>query len=276
MGLQLSDQRGAWLAARLGVLLLNDVATGYPYACLEASIISATRTAASAAVALRHLNADTGTPLSIGIIGAGLIARYTFRYLRALGLPIERVGIHDRSADYAASLAAHIGRQAPGMPVQVAGSAEEIITGHHLIVFTTTAPSPHVAEVAWFAHNPLVLHLSLRDLDPSIILAADNVVDDVEHVLQADTSVHLTEQRTGGRSFIRATLAEVIGKRPAKRMRPVVFSPFGLGVLDLVVGDHVFRKAVAAGRASFINDFFSDLSRHHAIDEQQSPRKSAK
>jgi ornithine cyclodeaminase len=249
------------------VLLLNDVETGYPYACLEASIISATRTAASAAVALRHLNADNGDPLSVGIIGTGLIARYAFRYIRALDLPIECVGVHDVSAEYATAFAAHIGRQAPGTAVRVASSAEDVITGHDLIVFATTASSPHVAELAWFAHNPLVLHISLRDLDPAIILAADNVVDDVEHVLQADTSVHLTAQRTGDRSFIRATLAEVIGERPPKRTRPVVFSPFGLGVLDLVVGDHVFRKAVAAGRATLINGFFRDLSRHRAIDE---------
>ena len=33
------------------VLILNDHDTGYPFACLESSIISATRTAASAAVA---------------------------------------------------------------------------------------------------------------------------------------------------------------------------------------------------------------------------------
>ena len=70
------------------------------------------------------------------------------------------------------------------------------------MVFATVAAQPHVARLSWFEHNPLVLHVSLRDLAPEILLASTNIVDDVEHCLKADTSPHLAERLTGSREFL--------------------------------------------------------------------------
>ena len=50
------ENRATNLARASAVLILNDASTGYPLACLEASLISATRTAASAALAAEHIS----------------------------------------------------------------------------------------------------------------------------------------------------------------------------------------------------------------------------
>ena len=58
----------------------------------------------------------------------------------------------------------------PAPPVHGLQSAEGLIRSSDLVVFATVAAEPHVHEVSWFAHNPVVLHVSLRDLAPEILL----------------------------------------------------------------------------------------------------------
>lgn len=245
------------------VLILNDPSNGYPYACLEASVISAVRTAASAALAARVLTRGRRRPLRAGFIGTGLIARYVHAYLSGSGWEFTDVAVHDLRPEYAAGFVEYLKDTASGVGVAVHNRAEDVIRSSDLVVFATTAAEPHVSDPSWFDHHPVVLHISLRDLSPEVIAASFNVVDDVEHCLKADTSVHLLEQRVNNRGFIAGTLYDVMsGGLDVPADRTVVFSPFGLGVLDLAVGDHVYRRTLAEGRLMTIDGFFSELSRH--------------
>ncbi|WP_326813752.1 2,3-diaminopropionate biosynthesis protein SbnB [Streptomyces sp. NBC_01763] len=245
------------------VLILNDPDTGYPFACLESSIISATRTAASAAAAADWLSRDRPRPTRVGFFGVGLIARYIHTFLVGTGWSFDDIGVHDLSADSAAGFRCYLEQSGTTGRITVHDSAEQLIRHSDLVVFATVAGRPHVSDLSWFAHNPLVLHVSLRDLAPEILLASTNIVDDVEHCLKADTSPHLAEQLTGNRDFLRGTLDDVMAARvtvPADR--PVVFSPFGLGVLDLAVGKDVYDEVVRSGELHIVDDFFHELSRY--------------
>jgi len=245
------------------VLILNDHDTGYPFACLEASIISATRTAASAALAADWLSRHRPRPTRVGFVGLGLIARYIHTFLVGTGWSFDQIGVHDLSADSAAGFSNYLEQSGTTGQVTIYDSAEALIRSSDLVVFATIAAEPHVRDLSWFQHNPVVLHISLRDLAPEILLGSSNIVDDVEHCLKADTSPHLVEQLTGSRDFLAGTLEDVMAGRvgvPADR--PVVFSPFGLGVLDLAVGKYVYDKVASAGELHIVDDFFHELRRH--------------
>src|SRR5919202_4728180 len=71
------------------VLILNNYETGYPFAILESSIISAARTAASAALAAFWLGGQSRRAHSLGIVGPGFIARYVSDCLVDTGWEIE-------------------------------------------------------------------------------------------------------------------------------------------------------------------------------------------
>jgi ornithine cyclodeaminase len=245
------------------VLILNDHDTGYPFACLESSIISATRTAASAALAADWLSRGRPRPTRIGFVGAGLIARYIHTFLDGTGWSFDEIGVHDLSTDSAAGFRRYLEQSDTAGGVTVYEGAEELIRSSDLVVFATVAAEPHIRDVSWFAHNPVVLHVSLRDLTPQILLASTNVVDDIEHCLKANTSPHLVEQLTGNRDFLLGTLDDVMaGRVSVPADRPVIFSPFGLGVLDLAVGKYVYDKVTASGDLQVIDDFFHELRRH--------------
>jgi N-[(2S)-2-amino-2-carboxyethyl]-L-glutamate dehydrogenase len=257
------DNVATGLPRASAVLILNDHTTGYPLACLEASIISASRTAAMATSAAGWLSRGRPRPTRVGFFGAGLIARYVHTFLTANGWTFDEVGVHDLSAASAEGFRGYLERVETPARLTVYDGAEQLLRSSDLVVFATVAGRPHITDPSWFAHNPVVLHVSLRDLAPEIVLASTNVVDDVEHCLKADTSPHLAEQLTGHRDFIAGTLGDVMaGRVTMPTDRPVVFSPFGLGVLDVAVGKEVYDRLADAGRLAVVDDFFHEVRRH--------------
>jgi N-[(2S)-2-amino-2-carboxyethyl]-L-glutamate dehydrogenase len=230
------------------VLVLNDMSTGIPYAVLESARISAARTAASAALAASVL--VTGEPATVGFLGAGPIARTIHRYLGVLGLASGEIRCHDACGDVAEAMAS-------GIPAAHSTDAAAVLDCD-LVVLATSAGKPHIGPDTGFRAGQTILNVSLRDLAPEILLRADNFFDDVEHCMKADTSPHLAEQLTSGRDFVTGTLADVLlGRRSRDSGRPAIFSPFGLGVLDLAVGGYAYRRAADEGLLTTAPDFFA-------------------
>lgn len=240
------------------LLILNDYETGYPIACLEAAQVSATRTAASAALAATALRPGGYHGTRVAVIGAGIIARNVCDYLKAAGCTPDAYVVHDLHAESGQALVGHLN----DVLDEDASFTSDLDTALEAdtLVFATTAGTPYVHTP--FRPGQLALNLSLRDLAPDVILAASNIFDDVEHCMKADTSPHLAEQITGGREFVTGTLAGVLeGKVTVPVDQTVIFSPFGLGILDLALGAFVHQQARAAGNALTVPDFFAETQR---------------
>lgn len=248
------------LARASAVLILNDGATGYPVACIEASLISATRTAASAALAAERLSPEPFEG-SLSVIGTGVIARTTLEWLLFRGWRFSEVNLFDLDRKSAEQFSDWLSDK-HDLKVNIHNRLDDALSDSSLILFTTTVLEPYLADAKLFAHNPTVLHLSLRDICPNVIVSCQNIVDDVDHCLKARTSVHLAEMGTGNRDFIAGTLVDVLeNKVEPDHDRPRVFSPFGLGVLDLAVGNLVLEAAQSSGDAIAFPNFFSNSTR---------------
>ncbi|HEX6862218.1 MAG TPA: 2,3-diaminopropionate biosynthesis protein SbnB [Thermoanaerobaculia bacterium] len=243
------------------VLILNDAHNGRPVAILEGSLISARRTAASAALGARVLLGGQ-MPATVGLIGTGLINQEIAQFL-GVAIGAKRFLLHDLHESRARAFAAKLGSMPGKIEAEVAESTEEVLAACPLVSFATTAAHPHIHDLSACTAGAVILHISLRDIGPEAILACDNIVDDVDHVCRERTSVHLAEQASGGRDFIRCTLADILKGNEAARRGDgsiTVFSPFGLGILDIAVGELVLRTARVAGRGTEIASFLETSS----------------
>lgn len=236
------------------VLILNDPRTGYPTAVLEGSVISATRTAASAVLAAEKL-AGHRKAARVGIVGTGLIAAHVCLFLAELGWEIGGYTLHDTSRDRAHHFRARLldgGATAARVTTDVADLFDEC----DLIVLATTANTPYLLDPALLTNCPLMLHLSLRDLGPNLIGVSQNITDDPEHAVRENTSLQVAERTLGDRAFLSGTIADVLTGRLTRDGRPVIFAPFGLGVLDLALGQWVHRRCQQAGAVTTVPKFF--------------------
>lgn len=239
------------------VLVLNSVQTGRPEVIIEGSIISARRTAASAALAAQTLLVEESTD-DVALVGCGLINFEIARFLRLAMPRIKEFFIFDLDAAHAAKFKDKCQKAFDGVKVQVVADIEAALRSSRLVSIATTAIRPHIDDLSMCPTGGTILHVSLRDISPRLIALYDNVVDDIDHVCRAQTSVHLAEQSVGNREFIRCTLADITtGKAQARRDADstTIFSPFGLGILDLAVGTFVHKLALEQGRGSVINSF---------------------
>lgn len=238
------------------VMILNDRVTGRPGAVLEGSIISKQRTAASAALASKVLAA--GEPETIGFVGCGPINTSVAQYLAAVWPNTTRFMAFDLDPARAESFGQSLQTLRPGAEVQISADLPGLLGACAMVAFATTAITPYLNDLDACPAGATILHVSLRDLSADTVLTNHNIVDDLDHVNRAATSIHLASQQAGNTDFVHATLGDILLGRaglPERDERKLIFSPFGLGVLDLAVADLVESTVAENGGGTLIDSF---------------------
>ncbi|CAH9063874.1 N-((2S)-2-amino-2-carboxyethyl)-L-glutamate dehydrogenase [Pseudoalteromonas holothuriae] len=233
------------------VVILNDRQTGYPIACLEGAQISSFRTAASAVLGAKYLHTTPGKIEHLAIVGSGLISHTIVSLLEQTGWQIDKMTVIDldlKRANQFCEKFPHING--------IGSDDVSVIARTDMVIFATSAISPYVSDQALFAHNPTVIHMSLRDIAPELIILGQNFADDVEHAIKANTSLQLAEQLSGNRAFMAGNIVNLI-KQEVKPdfSKPRIYSPFGMGILDVMLGYQIYNDTSAEDLLE-VDDFF--------------------
>jgi len=238
------------------VMILNDRLTGRPTAVIEGSIISKQRTAASAALASKVL--ARGEPEAIGFVGCGPINASVAQFLTVTWPNVRRFVAFDLDPARAEVFGEALLGRRRGAEFKVAANLEDLLSECTMVAFGTTAIKPYVDSLDACPAGATILHVSLRDLSTGTILANHNVVDDLDHVNRAATSIHLASEHVGHTNFVHGSLGDILlgnSNLPERDDRKVIFSPFGLGVLDLAVADLVQKMLAEEGGGTQVKSF---------------------
>jgi 2,3-diaminopropionate biosynthesis protein SbnB len=237
------------------VIILNDYETGFPRACLEGASISGFRTACSAVIGAEYTMINKNS-IKLGIIGTGYISQKILECFLHLKWNIEKFFIHDKLPENSQKFKSVFS----GEDISIVETHNQVLRDSNLIVLATSSIAPYINDLEDIEHNPVILNISLRDLSSKVILASNNVVDDVDHALREKTSPHLAYLETGNKDFINATIGDLINQNQNnfKSDKPTIFSPMGMGILDLNVANYIYKQACKSDEVKLIEDFFDN------------------
>lgn len=235
-----NPERG--LSSHAGVMLVFDRESGLPKACLDASVLTALRTAAASAVATRLLARPYARRLAI--VGAGEEAEGHVTAMRAVR-KIDKVVVWSRSRDKTEAFARKHGIAAA--PTLAAALAEADI-----VCTTTSATEPFLAA----AMVPEGAHLNavggsmpyLRELQPDCV-PAFGFFTDYRPSLEAQAGEVIDARAQGlvAADWQATEIGEVIaGLRPGRTgaAQRTVYRSLGVAAQDLAAADFIAARAI--------------------------------
>jgi ornithine cyclodeaminase len=234
--------------AHQGAVSLFSRETGELLALMNASEITAIRTAAVSAVATRQLSRDDAGDLAI--IGAGVQARTHLTALSSVRR-LRRARVAARTFRHAQELAEEMQLRF-SFPIEPVDTNEQAVRGADLIVTATSSLEP-VIKRDWIspgAHlNAIGTHLpNSREIDSATMAAARIFVDRREAALteSGDYLLAAAEGVISPESIIgeigELLIGVKIGRTSANEI--TLFKSLGLAIEDVACADYLYRKAL--------------------------------
>lgn len=235
------------LDAHQGAVLLFDPEHGRLIGLLDASQITAIRTAAASAVATDLLACKNAGDLAI--IGSGVQARNHLEAMRRVRR-IRRVRVWSRTPERTTAFAR---REAQRLMTQidVMDSAQEAVDGADIVCTTTTSREPVVLGnwVSAGTHINAVgsCNPKARELDSNVVTKSRLFVDWRESTLNEAGDFLIPKQEGAiDENHIIGEVGDVLMGIVAGRTKETeitVFKSLGIATQDAVVANHVYHKA---------------------------------
>lgn len=240
--------RAAGLPSHGSTTLLVDVATGFPRAVVAATGLTAIRTAAADAVAVKYLARADATTL--GIVGAGHQAWFDLLAIR-LVRSITRVLVWTRDTERAATFAGRV-RKELGIDA-AAADLEETVRAADILV-TATAAREALVQAHWVRSGTHISAMGAdapgkQELDTGLVALAWLAADIVSQSLTIGEFATAARAGLIGADDVTSLGAILLGRsKPIPPGAVTIFDSSGTALQDLAVAGLVVERCIASGR----------------------------
>jgi ornithine cyclodeaminase/alanine dehydrogenase len=228
-----------------GLIVLNDEATGLPYAVMDCTWITAERTGAATALSARYLaRPDSRTA---GILACGVQGRANLRALATM-FPIERVFAYDVVPEVQGRFVEEMSA-ALGLEVVGVASPREAVVGSDLVVTSGPIrkhPDPAIAG-GWLRPGAFA---SAVDFDsywtPPALAEFDTIVTDDRAQFEYYRGIGYFQHTPAPHASLEDL---VVGRHPGRTRADerALAVNLGLALEDMAVAPEVYRRAREAG-----------------------------
>ena len=235
----------------MAILIYNDPDTGYPLTIMDASEITAFRTAATSTIASKYLaRKDSQT---LGIVGAGYQAYHHIKAHQEL-FKFKEILVSDITPRAVGRLIDSL----PNLPLRACAIDETVKSD---IVCTLTPARQPVIQKKWLIPGTHINAVGAdaegkEELEPAILENAMVVVDDLRQAIHAGEINVPVAKGLYKKEQIYATLGEIImGTKPGRTNNEMitVFDSTGLAIEDIAVARLLYEKARQKGTGLLIN-----------------------
>ena len=243
------NNRERGLPSVMATLVVVEPETGFPLAVIEATYLTALRTAAAGALGTRTL--ANPNPRKLAILGAGTQGRFQLLSHKLILPNLEQVCIWSLDEDLAWELKRDLEPQL-GVEIKVCPDPETAVKGANVVITTTPSRKPLVKN-EWVSDG---MHFTCigadapgkQELDPAILQRARIFLDDMAQGIESgEVNVQLHEGLLKPEQIV-GELGEVLaGKKEGRKSDDeiTVFSSTGLAIQDLACSAVILRKLEA-------------------------------
>ena len=231
-----------------GVFVLNDPETGEPVALINGTKLTAMRTGAVGATAVKHLN-SAGTQ-TLGVIGTGVQAYHqALMILETTGF--EKLIIGARSVEKAKAMKQQL-EQKTDIAIEITTDNNDLAFKSDVIVTATSSSVPvfdlkpdelkDKTIIAIGSYKP-----DMQELPLSVFEAAKNIFVDTQHAKRESGDIKIPLKKGIIKESDVIPFSELLKKPELKNNGLNIFKSVGMALFDITCADVIYRNAKEKG-----------------------------